>query len=69
MEPRAPTVPASACRLRPGSTSVPSALSWNVVRGLRWMLDYSQVQFDGGAAAGGNRADEKVLFTRFQVSF
>lgn len=46
-----------------------AALSWNVVRGLRWMLDYSLVQYDGGAAAGEDRPDEKVLFTRFQVAF
>lgn len=46
-----------------------AAVSWNVVRGLRWMLDYNLVQYDGGAAAGGDRPDEKVLFTRFQVAF
>lgn len=46
-----------------------AAVSWNAVRGLRWILDYSLVQYDGGAAAGGNRPDEKVLFTRFQVAF
>ena len=46
-----------------------AALSGNVVRGLRWMLDYNLVQYDGGAAAGGDRPDEKVLFTRFQFAY
>jgi phosphate-selective porin OprO/OprP len=46
-----------------------AALSWNVVRGLRWMLDYERVSYDGGAAADADRPDEQVLYTRFQVSF
>ena len=43
-------------------------LSWNLVRGVRWMLDYDVIRFDGGAAAG-DRPDEKVLLTRFQLAF
>jgi len=46
-----------------------AALSWNVLRGLRWMLDYERVSYDGGAAADADRPDEQVLYTRFQVSF
>lgn len=46
-----------------------AALSWNVVRGLRWILDYNFVEYAGGATAGADRPDEKVLFTRFQVAF
>jgi phosphate-selective porin OprO/OprP len=43
-------------------------LSWNLVRGMRWMLDYDVTRFDGGASAG-DRPDEKALLTRFQVAF
>jgi len=49
-----------------------AAVSWNLVRGLRWMLDYGLVSYDGGAARAGvvaDRPDEHVLCTRFQVSF
>jgi phosphate-selective porin OprO/OprP len=43
-------------------------LSWNLVRGGRWMLDYDLTRFEGGAAAG-DRPDERSLKTRFQVAF
>lgn len=46
-----------------------AGLSWNLVRGVRWMLDYNVTKFDGGAAGNANRPDEKALFTRFQVAF
>jgi phosphate-selective porin OprO/OprP len=46
-----------------------ASLSWNVVRGLRWMLDYERVSYDGGAAEDADRPDEQVLSTRFQVAF
>jgi hypothetical protein len=35
---------------------------------LRTLVSYEEFRFDGGAA-GGDRPDEKVLFTRVQVSF
>jgi phosphate-selective porin OprO/OprP len=44
-------------------------VSWNLAKGVRWMLDYNVTEFDGGAAAGADRPDEKALFTRFQVAF
>ena len=43
-------------------------VSWNLARGLRWMLDYDWIRFEGGGA-GGDRPDEKVFLTRFQVAF
>lgn len=58
--------PARAVR---AATLYGAAVSWNVVRGLRWLLDYDFVRYDGGAAGGADRPDEKVLFTRFQVAF
>jgi phosphate-selective porin OprO/OprP len=44
-------------------------ISWNLAKGVRWMLDYNLTEFEGGAAAGADRPDEKALFTRFQVAF
>lgn len=44
-------------------------LSWNLVRNVRWMIEGNLIEFDGGAAAGGDRPDEKTILTRFQVSF
>ena len=43
-------------------------LNWWANRGLRTLVSYEEFRFDGGAA-GGDRPDEKVLFTRVQVSF
>ena len=44
-------------------------LSWNLVRNVRWMIEGNLTEFDGGAAAGTDRPDEKTILTRFQVSF
>jgi phosphate-selective porin OprO/OprP len=56
------------------SSSAQSARSWSV--GLNWylnknirvLLDYESTSFDRGAASG-DREDEKLLFSRFQVAF
>jgi phosphate-selective porin OprO/OprP len=49
-------------------------LNWYLNKNLRVMLDYERTQFDGGAtgAAAGSIADrvpEKILFSRFQISY
>ena len=57
------------------AVSARSAQSWTV--GVNWYLNsnlklvanYLQTGFDGGAAAGADRADEKAVFTRLQVAF
>ncbi|HJX27769.1 MAG TPA: porin [Thermoanaerobaculia bacterium] len=43
-------------------------LNWYLNRNLRLYLDYERTQFDGGAATG-DREDENILFSRFQIAF
>lgn len=51
------------------ATTNAMALSWYPTVNTRVVLDYSKTTFDGGAAAGADRADEKALSTRLQLSF
>lgn len=46
------------------ATGIGAGVSWNLTKGVRFMLDYEQTRFDGL-----ERETEKVLFTRFQVAF
>ncbi|HEY4560729.1 MAG TPA: porin, partial [Lysobacter sp.] len=43
-------------------------LNWYLTQNLKLMTNYSEADFDGGAAAG-DRETEKTLFTRAQVAF
>jgi phosphate-selective porin OprO/OprP len=43
-------------------------LNWYLNRTYRVMVDYGQTRFTGGAENGGDRPDEKVIFTRFQLA-
>lgn len=43
-------------------------VNWYLNRNLKWALDYELTRFTGGAV-GGDRPDEKALFTRFQIAF
>ena len=43
-------------------------LNWYFNRNLRLVLDYERTQFEGGAATG-DREDENILFSRFQIAF
>jgi phosphate-selective porin OprO/OprP len=43
-------------------------LNWYLTRNLKLVANYTQAAFDGGAA-GGDREDEKTVFTRAQLSF
>lgn len=45
------------------------ALNWYLTRSLKLVANYAGTVFDGGAAAGGDRPDERVFFTRAQLSF
>jgi len=44
-------------------------LNWYFNENLKWVLDYEQTSFDGGAPAGEDRDDEKVFLTRFALGF
>jgi phosphate-selective porin OprO/OprP len=46
-----------------------AGVSWSLNRGVRLLLDYERTDFEGGAAAGGDRASEQVVFSRFQIAF
>jgi phosphate-selective porin OprO/OprP len=44
-------------------------LNWYLNRNVKFVLDYEQTDFDGGAAGGKDRDTEQVVFTRAQVAF
>jgi phosphate-selective porin OprO/OprP len=44
-------------------------LNWWLNANLKWVLDYEVTRFDGGAAGGADRPDERALTTRFQLAF
>jgi phosphate-selective porin OprO/OprP len=44
-------------------------LNWTITPNLKAFTDYSLTHFDGGAAGGADRDDEKVLFTRLQLNY
>jgi phosphate-selective porin OprO/OprP len=51
------------------ASAVGVGLNWYLNENLKWVLDYEQTSFDGGAAAGADRDDEKVFLTRFALGF
>lgn len=57
--------PASAAS---AADSIGLGFNWYLNRNLKVMLDYERTEFDGGAASG-DREDENVLFSRFQIAF
>ena len=57
--------PASAARTA-GAWAL--GVNWWANRNVRFLTSYEVTEFDGGAA-DGDRPDERVFFTRFQISF
>ena len=60
---------ANAAASANGARSWGLGLNWYLTQNLKLATSYTQASFDGGAAAGADRADEKALFTRAQLSF
>jgi phosphate-selective porin OprO/OprP len=46
-----------------------AGVNWYINSNAKVMLNYFQTQFEGGAAGGADRDDEKVLLGRFQVAY
>jgi phosphate-selective porin OprO/OprP len=44
-------------------------LNWHLAKNLKVMVDFERTTFEGGAAANGDRPDEKFLGTRIQTAF
>jgi phosphate-selective porin OprO/OprP len=44
-------------------------VNWYLTSNLKLVLNYLDTQFEGGAAAGADREDEKAVFSRLQVAF
>ena len=60
---------ANAAASANGARSWGLGLNWHLTQNLKLATSYTQASFDGGAAAGADRADEQALFTRAQLSF
>jgi phosphate-selective porin OprO/OprP len=56
---------ASARRAR----AVGVGINWWLNANVKWVLDYEVTRFDGGAAGGADRPDERALTTRFALAF
>jgi phosphate-selective porin OprO/OprP len=51
------------------ATAYGLGLNWYFNENLKWVFNYEQTSFDGGAPAGADREDEKVFLTRFALGF
>ena len=60
---------ANAATSAQAATTYTAGFNWYLSRYLKWSTDYEWTKFDGGAAAGADRPEEKVLFSRLQTSF
>jgi phosphate-selective porin OprO and OprP len=49
--------------------AVGAGINWWLNANVKWVLDYEVTRFDGGAAGGLNRPDERALTTRFALTF
>ena len=51
------------------ATAYGLGLNWYFNENLKWVINYEQTSFDGGAPAGADREDEKVFLTRLALGF
>lgn len=52
-----------------GSTSWGVGLNWYLTPNLKFVFNHTHASFDGGAARGADREDEKAFFSRVQIAF
>ena len=43
--------------------------NWYLNPNVKLVLNYTQTEFDGGAAGGADRNEEKAVFARLQVTY
>ena len=43
-------------------------MNWYLNQNYKWSINYDVTSFEGGAADGADRPDEKALFTRFALN-
>lgn len=46
-----------------------AGVNWYLTRNAKLSLNYEKTEFDGGAAKGADRADEEIVFARYQISY
>ena len=46
-----------------------AGVNWYLNKSVKVVLNYEQTKFDGGAAGGADREDERVILTRFQIAY
>jgi len=51
------------------ASALGAGVNWYLNQNVKWVLNYEVTRFDGGAAAGTDRPDEKAIFTRFSLIF
>jgi phosphate-selective porin OprO and OprP len=51
------------------ATAAGIGLNWYFTQTIKWQLDYEVTRFDGGAAAGADKPDEKAILTRVCLVF
>ena len=52
-----------------GSQAWGVGLNWFLTSNLKLAFNHTRASFDGGAAGGADREDEKTFFSRVQVAF
>lgn len=60
---------ADAAKSAEKATAWGVGLNWYLNNNLKLVLNYEDTDFDGGAANGGDRPNEKLILSRFQVAF
>jgi phosphate-selective porin OprO and OprP len=51
------------------ATGYTLGLNWYFNQNFKWQVNYEHVEFEGGAANGGDRDDGEAILTRFAVGF